>query len=113
MILFWLNQVILLIACLKRLMCGELFRIFDYPVQLSIIHNNIRRITLSASKFPAAANGPTVIIFGITYNLVSIPTPWAVAGAHGQLAIYVYTRFAKSQLVPNVVKEVPAKVFQL
>ncbi len=49
---------------------------------------------------PAAANGPIDMIslaeasrdsamllsMYITYNLVSIPTPWAVAGSHGQLA---------------------------
>ncbi len=31
-----------------------------------IIHNNIRRITL---QFPAAANGPTVMIFGIGMDI--------------------------------------------
>ena len=34
---------------------------------------------------PAAANGP-IDMSHITYNSVSITTPWAVAGPHGQLA---------------------------
>ncbi len=40
---------------------------------------------------PAAANGPinmrceVLLSMYITYNSVSIPTPWAVAGPHGQL----------------------------
>ncbi len=51
----------------------------------------------SATTSPAVANGPMDMIFGIvgceaflsmyiTYNSVSIPSPWEVAGPHGQLA---------------------------
>ncbi len=39
---------------------------------------------------PAAAVGPRdMLVLYITYNSVSKPTPWAVAGPHGQLASFV------------------------
>ncbi len=72
-----------------------------YPT--GIHHNIFPSFQASVTHSPAAANGPRGLIFSmriytrlkehlsmyITYNLVSTPTPWAVAGPYGQLASLV------------------------